>query len=65
MVVAFLVLMLLLGRIVLASYESLLAFLVPYSGQLVLMILAILEFLFWNFLSFLSIGLDTGCSVKR
>ena len=63
--VELLVLILLPGLTVLASCASLLLFLGPYIGLLVLLTWAILGSLVWSFLSFLRNGLDTDCSVKR
>ena len=64
-VVLFLVLKLLPGLTVLAFSVNLLHFWGLYIGQWVLRILVISAFLSQNFLSFLSTGLDIGCSVKR
>ena len=63
--VASLVLMLLSGRVVLASHASLLPFLVLCICLSVLLTKGILGSLFWRFLSFSSNGLVIDCSVKK
>ena len=63
--VALLVMILLLGLTVLVFWLGSPPFLLLCTGLLELLIYVILGFPSWNFLSFLSNGLDTGCSVKR